>query len=79
MVNQIRRRRAVPKAEVIARFATAPVIDVGEFRADLADVILDEIYDPYEGTSRMGASVSGYGKVANGLGAVAQPVRAADS
>ena len=33
----IRRRRAVPKEEVLAIFATAPAIDADELRADLDD------------------------------------------
>jgi antitoxin (DNA-binding transcriptional repressor) of toxin-antitoxin stability system len=33
----IRQRRAVPKEEVLATFATAPVIDADELRADLED------------------------------------------
>src|SRR5436309_634668 len=35
----IRRRRAIPKEEVLAIFATAPVIDANELRADLDAVI----------------------------------------
>ncbi len=46
----IRRRRAVPKEEVLAIFATAPAIDVGELRADLDEVIGQDPRDPYEGT-----------------------------
>jgi antitoxin (DNA-binding transcriptional repressor) of toxin-antitoxin stability system len=47
----IRRRRAVPKEEVLAAFATAPVLDVDELRADL-DAVLDQgLRDPYEGTA----------------------------
>lgn len=46
----IRRRRAVPKEEVLAIFATAPVIDVGELRADLDESVSQDLRDPYEGT-----------------------------
>jgi antitoxin (DNA-binding transcriptional repressor) of toxin-antitoxin stability system len=46
----IRRRRAVPKEEVIAIFATAPTIDAGELRADLDETISQDVHDPYEGT-----------------------------
>jgi antitoxin (DNA-binding transcriptional repressor) of toxin-antitoxin stability system len=46
----IRRRRAVPKEEVLAIFATAPVIDVEELRADLDETASQELRDPYEGT-----------------------------
>jgi antitoxin (DNA-binding transcriptional repressor) of toxin-antitoxin stability system len=47
----IRRRRAVPKEEVFVIFATAPVIDTGELRADLEDGgVSEDLRDPYEGT-----------------------------
>ena len=46
----IRRRRAVPKEEVLAIFATAPAIDADELREDLDDFIDQEIRDPFEGT-----------------------------
>jgi hypothetical protein len=46
----IRRRRAVPKEEVLAIFATAPVVDVGELRADLAEAVSQDLRDPYRGT-----------------------------
>jgi antitoxin (DNA-binding transcriptional repressor) of toxin-antitoxin stability system len=46
----IRRRRAVPKEEVFAIFATAPVIDVDELRADLDEIVGQELRDPYEGS-----------------------------
>ena len=46
----IRRRRAVPKEEVLAIFATAPVIDAGELRADLDESVSQDLRDPYEGT-----------------------------
>jgi antitoxin (DNA-binding transcriptional repressor) of toxin-antitoxin stability system len=46
----IRRRRAVPKAEVLAIFATAPAIDADELRADLDEDVSQQLRDPYEGT-----------------------------
>lgn len=46
----IRRRQAVPKDEVLAIFATAPVIDVAELRADLDAAVSQELRDPFEGT-----------------------------
>jgi antitoxin (DNA-binding transcriptional repressor) of toxin-antitoxin stability system len=46
----IRRRRAVPKEEVLAIFATAPAIDVDELRADLDETVSQDLGDPYEGT-----------------------------
>ncbi len=46
----IRRRQAVPKEEVLAIFATAPVIDVGELRADLDETLIQDLRDPYQGT-----------------------------
>ena len=46
----IRRRRAVPKEEVLAIFATAAAIDAGELRADLDDSLEQEVGDPFEGT-----------------------------
>jgi antitoxin (DNA-binding transcriptional repressor) of toxin-antitoxin stability system len=42
----IRRRRAVPKEEVLAIFATAPVIDVNELRADLDETVGQNLDDP---------------------------------
>jgi hypothetical protein len=48
----IRRRRAVPKDEVLAIFATAPAIDAMELRADLDESMDQEARDPYEGTGR---------------------------
>jgi antitoxin (DNA-binding transcriptional repressor) of toxin-antitoxin stability system len=48
----IRRRQAVPKDEVLAIFATAPVIDVDELRSDLDAVVTQDLRDPYDGTSR---------------------------
>jgi antitoxin (DNA-binding transcriptional repressor) of toxin-antitoxin stability system len=49
-MTPIRRRRAVPKEEVLAIFATAPAIDVSELRADLDDAVSHDLRDPYEGT-----------------------------
>ena len=48
----IRRRRAVPKEEVLAIFATAPAIDAEELRTDLDEFMSREARDPYEGTGR---------------------------
>lgn len=48
----IRRRRAVPKDEVLAIFATAPAIDADELRADLEEFMSLEARDPFEGTGR---------------------------
>jgi antitoxin (DNA-binding transcriptional repressor) of toxin-antitoxin stability system len=45
----IRRRQAVPRAEVLAMFATSPVIDVDELRSDLDATVTQELRDPYEG------------------------------
>jgi antitoxin (DNA-binding transcriptional repressor) of toxin-antitoxin stability system len=38
-VIPVGRRQAVPKAEVLAMFATAPVIDTDELRADLDNAV----------------------------------------
>lgn len=46
----IRRRRAVPKEEVLAIFATAPAVDADELRADLEESTSEDLRDPYEGT-----------------------------
>jgi antitoxin (DNA-binding transcriptional repressor) of toxin-antitoxin stability system len=46
----IRRRRAVPKDEVLAIFATAPVLDADDLRADLDEAVGQDARDPYEGT-----------------------------
>lgn len=48
----IRRRRAVPADEVFAIFATAPVIDAAELRADLDADFDQDVCDPYEGTGQ---------------------------
>jgi antitoxin (DNA-binding transcriptional repressor) of toxin-antitoxin stability system len=50
MVPIRRRRQAVSKEEVLAIFATAPVIDVDELRADLEETLAQDLRDPYEGT-----------------------------
>jgi antitoxin (DNA-binding transcriptional repressor) of toxin-antitoxin stability system len=46
----IRRRRAVPRDEAFAIFATAPVIDPDELRADLDQSVDQDLDDPFEGT-----------------------------
>ena len=46
----IRRRRAVSREEVLAIFATAPVVDGDELRADLDRAVSQDLRDPYEGT-----------------------------
>jgi antitoxin (DNA-binding transcriptional repressor) of toxin-antitoxin stability system len=46
------RRQAVPKQEALAAFATAPVIDAAELRADLDAAVGQEVRDPYQGTER---------------------------
>src|SRR6266581_5995567 len=46
----IRRRRAIPKGEVLAIFATAPVVDADELRGDLDEDVSQDLSDPYEGT-----------------------------
>lgn len=46
----IRRRRAIPKEEVLAIFATAPVIDVAALRDDLDEVVAQDVRDPYQGS-----------------------------
>jgi len=48
----IRRRQAVPKDEVLAIFATAPVLDSAELRADLDEAVSQDLRDPYEGTGQ---------------------------
>lgn len=45
----IRRRRAVPKEEVLAIFATAPVVDPDELRVDLDESVSQDLHDPYQG------------------------------
>jgi len=46
----IRRRRAIPKGEVFALFATAPVFDADELRRDLDEDVSQDLRDPYKGT-----------------------------
>lgn len=46
----IRRRRAVPTDEVFDLFATAPVVDADELRADLDRDFDQDVRDPFEGT-----------------------------
>ena len=48
----IRRRRAVPKEEVLAIFATAPVIDADELRADIDGTVSQNLRDPYQDSER---------------------------
>jgi len=48
----IRRRQAVPRDEVLAVFASAPVIDVAGLRADLDEMVTQEMPDPYDGRGR---------------------------
>jgi antitoxin (DNA-binding transcriptional repressor) of toxin-antitoxin stability system len=48
----IRRRQSVPKDEVLAIFATAPVLDIAELRADLDEGASQDLRDPYQGTGR---------------------------
>jgi hypothetical protein len=40
----------VRQEEVLAIFATAPVVDADELRADLEDSVGEGLRDPYEGT-----------------------------
>ncbi|WP_285223893.1 hypothetical protein [Frankia nepalensis] len=40
----------MPKDELLAAFATAPILDVAELRADLETFLNDDLRDPYEGT-----------------------------
>jgi len=49
-MTPIRRRRAIPKGEVFAIFATAPVLDADELRGDLDEDVSQDLRDPYEGT-----------------------------
>jgi antitoxin (DNA-binding transcriptional repressor) of toxin-antitoxin stability system len=41
----IRRRQAIPKQEVLAIFATSPVIDADELRSDLDAAVSQELGD----------------------------------
>jgi antitoxin (DNA-binding transcriptional repressor) of toxin-antitoxin stability system len=49
-MTPIRRRRAVPKEEVLAIFATAPAVDVDDLRSDLDEAVSQDLRDPYDGT-----------------------------
>ena len=51
----VRQRLAVPKDEVLAEFAAAPVVDINELRADLDEAVGQDIRDPYEGSVRDGS------------------------
>ena len=51
-LTPIVRRRAIPKQEALAIFATAPVIDAAELRADLDAAIAQDLRDPYQGTGQ---------------------------
>jgi hypothetical protein len=46
----IRRRQAVPKAEALSIFATAPAVDGVELAADLDALISQDLHDPYGDT-----------------------------
>jgi hypothetical protein len=46
----IRRRRSVLKEEALAIFATAPVLDADDLRADLDATVDQWCRDPHEGT-----------------------------
>lgn len=46
------RRQAVPKQEALAIFATAPVIDAAELRADLDAAVAQDLRDPYGATGQ---------------------------
>jgi antitoxin (DNA-binding transcriptional repressor) of toxin-antitoxin stability system len=48
----IRRRQAIPKDEVLAIFASAPVIDGDELRSDLDAAVAQDPRDPFEGTGQ---------------------------
>jgi predicted nucleic acid-binding protein len=52
----IRRRRAIPKSEVFAIFATAPVVDADELRGDLDEDVSQDLRDPYEGLQHVEAT-----------------------
>jgi hypothetical protein len=47
----IRRRQAVPRDEVLAIFATAPVIDIAELNADLDAAVAQDLREAYDGTT----------------------------
>ena len=46
----IRQRQAMPKEEVLAIFRTAPAVDADDLRADLDEIVAQDLADPYEGT-----------------------------
>ena len=46
----IRQRQAMPKEEVLAIFRTAPALDADDLRADLDEIVAQDLADPYEGT-----------------------------
>lgn len=48
----IRRRQAVPREEVLTVFASAPVISVAQLRADLDEVVTQEMPSPHERTGQ---------------------------
>jgi len=45
-----RRRRSVPKDEALTAFATSPILDIDDLRADLDADVDQDLRDPYEGT-----------------------------
>jgi hypothetical protein len=47
VADSIGRRRAVPKEEVLATFATAPAVDADELQADLEQFTDQEVRDPF--------------------------------
>jgi hypothetical protein len=49
-MTPIRRRRAVPKEEVLAILATAPVVDVDDLPSALDESVSQDLRDPYEGS-----------------------------
>jgi len=51
-LTPIMRRQAVPKQEALAIFATAPVIDAADLRADLDAAIAQDLRDPYQATGQ---------------------------
>jgi antitoxin (DNA-binding transcriptional repressor) of toxin-antitoxin stability system len=51
-MTPIVRRRAVPRQEALAIFATAPVIDAAELHADHDASIAQDLRDPYQATGQ---------------------------
>lgn len=49
-ITPIRRRRAVPRDEVLSILGTVPPIDLDELRSDLDEVADASLDDPYRGT-----------------------------